>query len=121
MKDETFTKRDRLRKRREFLAVQRGGKKLHLRDLLVFVRPGASERTRVGVTVTKKVGNAVQRNRVKRLVREVYRRNKDRLPQGLDIVFVAKTSVIGVGFHDLGRQLGTLARTLRAKRMGHQP
>ncbi len=121
MKDETFTKRDRLRKRREFLAVQRGGRKLHLRDLLVFVRPVASGRTRVGVTVTKKVGNAVERNRVKRLVREVYRRNKARLPDGLDIVFVAKNSVVRAGYHDLGRQLGTLARQLKAAARGREP
>ena len=111
MKDESFTKQDRLRKRREFLKVQRGGRKLYLRDLLVFVKP-APGRTRVGITVSKKVGNAVQRNRVKRLVREVYRRNKARIPPGLDIVFVAKASAQEVGYHDLGRQLMNLIRQL---------
>jgi len=110
--DERFTKRDRLRKRRQFLVVQRGGRKVHLRDLLVFVKPNAG-RTRVGVTVSKKVGDAVQRNRVKRLIREVYRRNKARIPSGLDVVFVAKVSARGVGYHDLGRQLATLSRQLK--------
>lgn len=45
---------------------------------------------RVGVTVTRKVGNAVTRNRIKRLVREAFRRVRVSLPSGLDIVWVAK-------------------------------
>jgi ribonuclease P protein component len=46
--------------------------------------------TRLGITVTRKIGNAVARNRIKRLVREVFRQNRQRLPSGLDLVFVAK-------------------------------
>ncbi|PRP95691.1 Ribonuclease P protein component [Enhygromyxa salina] len=54
--------------------------------------------TRLGITVTRKVGNAVVRNRIKRLVREVFRQHRARLPPGLDIVWVAKQQAAGATF-----------------------
>ncbi|MDB4958495.1 MAG: rnpA [Myxococcales bacterium] len=83
----------RLRRRAEYLAVQSTGQKLHGRHLLAL----ASKRTdsdlvgRLGITVTKKVGNAVVRNRIKRLVRE-WMRLHGWVPAGWDIVLVAKDS-----------------------------
>jgi ribonuclease P protein component len=94
-----FPARLRLKQRREFLRVQRGGRKHHLRLFMVFATPrlpsqetdrGEPLPTRLGITVTRKIGNAVTRNRIKRLVREVFRQNRQRLPNGLDLVFVAK-------------------------------
>jgi ribonuclease P protein component len=92
-----------LRKRGEFAAVQGSGRKLHTDSFLVFVRPtsrrDASEApARLGVTVSKKVGKAVTRNRVKRLVREAFRRRRACFPRGLDVVFVAKRAVGEVTF-----------------------
>jgi ribonuclease P protein component len=57
--------------------------------------------TRLGVTVTKKVGNAVVRNRIKRLVREVFRLQRARLPAGLDLVWVAKQQAATASFADV--------------------
>ena len=107
--DQKLRKSDRLLKRREYLRVQRGGRKVHLRDLLVLVKKG---RKRFGVTVTKKVGNAVGRNRIKRLVREVWRREKDRLPDGLEMVFVARKSATEMTYDQLRRQFEELVRKL---------
>lgn len=90
----------RLKKRRDFLRAQGKGAKHHVRHFLVFVVsrhlvPGsasgaAAPPTRLGITVTRKVGKAHVRNRIKRLVREVFRRQRHALPDGLDVVFVAK-------------------------------
>lgn len=62
--------------------------------------------------MTKKVGNAVQRNRIKRVVREVFRRNRDLFPAAHDIVFIAKRHSDGVGYDSLLNELRRAASRL---------
>jgi ribonuclease P protein component len=64
----------------------------------------------LGLTVSKKVGGAVARNRVKRLVREAFRREKLLFPTGLDVVFVAKKRAVDAGYDDVVREIETLCR-----------
>jgi ribonuclease P protein component len=91
--DRRITKEMRLRRRAEFVTVQSEGQKLHGRYLLALARkrrdPG--QVGRLGITVTKKVGNAVVRNRIKRLLRE-WMRLHGWVPPGWDLVLVAKDS-----------------------------
>jgi ribonuclease P protein component len=88
-----ISKEARLRQRAEYLAVQSAGTKLHGRHILAIARkrPTPDLVGRLGITVTKKVGNAVVRNRIKRLLREWLRTN-GWVPTGWDMVLVAKDS-----------------------------
>ncbi|HUH03507.1 MAG TPA: ribonuclease P protein component [Kofleriaceae bacterium] len=111
----------RLRKRSEFVAVQAGEDraKLHGRRFLVLVRerdeahtsiPGAG---RIGITVSKKVGNAVVRNRIRRWVREYVRRDRSWLPAGRDVVVIATHDAAQLTHQaEVSRDLSALGRRL---------
>jgi len=89
---EAFPRAHRLLRRSEFVRVQQQGQRVHTAHfiLLVLRAPGRGPVTRLGVTVGRRVGGAVQRNRIKRLVREVFRRNRVLFPVGCDVVLVAR-------------------------------
>ena len=90
MPSEGFPKAARVRRRREYLALQRDGRRCHTAHLVVLRRPAASGRPRLGVTVSKRIGNAVVRNRVKRLVREAFRVCQTSISPPVDVVVIAK-------------------------------
>lgn len=88
----TFSKDDRILKRPEFLRLSRCGNKIQNRHFLIFYAPGRENRTRLGVTITKRVGNAVTRNRLRRLARECFRKGRHRFKGTWDISLIAKTT-----------------------------
>lgn len=69
--------------------------------------------TRLGVTVTRKVGGAVVRNRIKRLVREAFRKERHRFEDGFDMVWVAKREAAGVSYAGVVAEMESLSRRLR--------
>lgn len=82
---------ERVKARRDFVRLQAHGRRIHTPHFVVLLGPSADGTTRIGITITRKVGDAVERNRVKRLVREVFRRNRELFPDAQDIVFVARS------------------------------
>lgn len=85
----------RLSRSAEFERVYRHGRSTANRQLVLYTFPNASaERPRVGLSVSRKVGGAVQRNKVKRLLREAFARNEERLAPGLDLVVVARPDAL---------------------------
>lgn len=109
-----FPKHVRLRQRCDFLAAQRSGRKLHTRHFLVVIAPAPSAIGRLGITITKKVGNAVTRNRLKRLVREFVRTTPGWVPPGRDVVVIAKRSAASVrGLAEVESDLLPVGSSLR--------
>jgi len=109
-----ITKEMRLRRRAEFVSVQQDGMKLHGRHVLAMARKRSDPELvgRLGITVTKKVGNAVVRNRIKRLVRE-WMRLHGWVPAGWDIVVVAKdTAARQLHLDDFAPDLSKILRQL---------
>ena len=83
---------DSLKNSREFGAVYRNGKSKANKYLVMYVLPNDYNKIRIGISVSKKVGNSVVRHRLARLIREAYRLHKDELTAGYDIVIVARGS-----------------------------
>lgn len=77
--------------------------------LVLYARKNRTGTNRVGITVSKKLGKAVVRNRVRRRLREVYRLNEEQFLPGYDIVIVARSRAVDVSFQKLTESLLTLS------------
>jgi len=89
---QSFRPQDRIRKRSEYKAIYDRGQRVPSTSFILFVTRNDLGRPRLGITVTRRLGGAVQRNRAKRLVREIFRRHKTEL-QNVDIVVNGRTGL----------------------------
>lgn len=87
-----FKRHERIRRRPDFQRIYAEGARIHGRFSTVFVLANNLAKGRLGIAATKKLGGAVQRNRAKRLIREVFRRNK--IAQGFDVVVIPKRELL---------------------------
>ena len=109
--DVTWRKVDKIRRSRDFRLIQRRGSKLKTRDFLFiflpFQRvPNAIDNPRFGLVVSKKVGNAVSRNLVKRRLREACRTQKHLMHKSLNIVIIAFASALHRTQKEIDIQIG---------------
>ena len=87
-----FRPAERIRRRAEFLQVYEHGIKVHTRYCTLFALRTDGSRGRLGIAATRKLGGSVQRNLAKRLIREVFRRNK--IAGGFDVVVVPRRELL---------------------------
>ena len=108
----TFRPREHIRRRAEFQRIYERGARVRSRYSTVFVLPNTLPFGRLGVAATKKLGNAVERNRAKRLIREVFRRNK--IAPGFDVVVVPRRELLDASLSALENDYRhCIARTVR--------
>jgi ribonuclease P protein component len=101
----SFSKIEKLLNREEFVNLNRSGRRHHTRHFVLIFKENGLSFARLGITVSKKIGNAVQRNRVKRLIREFFRLHRNHFPKGFDIVIAAKRNAISVNYSDITEEL----------------
>ena len=105
-----FPKAKRIRKRGEFLKLQQGGRRRAGTRFVVITAPCRGDVSRLGITASRRVGGAVVRNRVKRLVREFFRRHHDRIQPPRDVLVIARPQAACAEYAQVKQELGTALR-----------
>ena len=113
---EGFPKVARIRRRREFLALGRTSERYHCAHFTVLAHPRADAKSRLGVTVSRKVGGAVTRNRVKRCIREAFRRHPRRLLEGHELVVIAKPGAGSLPCREIAEEIAAVLSGRRSRR-----
>ena len=92
---------DSLKKNRDFQNVYRKGKSYANKYFVMYVLKNETKQNRIGISVSKKVGNSVIRHHLTRLVRESYRLHEDMFNSGLDIVVIARGTARDISYHQV--------------------
>lgn len=85
-----------MRENKDFLNMYKKGRYIISKYSVIYVKPNNRPFNRFGITAGKKIGNAVARNRAKRLIRLAYQKAEVKLPVGIDIVIVARSGILGI-------------------------
>lgn len=102
-----------LKKNADFQEVYRKGKSAANRLLVLYISERDDRQNRIGISVSKKVGNSVVRHRLKRLIRESYRLNENQFVGGLDMIFIARPGARESTFSDMESALLHLMRRMK--------
>ncbi|MBQ7480839.1 MAG: ribonuclease P protein component [Lachnospiraceae bacterium] len=101
---------DSLKNNTDFKNVYSKGKSKANRFFIMYVFENSTDKNRIGVSVSKKVGNSVIRHRIKRLVKESYRLHEEMFNSGLDIVVIARSGAADLGFYNVESALLHLSK-----------
>ncbi len=112
--DQRFPRQSRLTARAQFLHVYDKGRRVSSPSFLIFGLPNDVELSRLGITVTRRVGNAVRRNRIKRRLRDIFRRHRLAIPKSMDLVINARSAAYDCPALELEREfVDAVARLVR--------
>ena len=90
-----------LKKNKDFQIVYKNGRSYANKYLVMYVLENNLERNRIGISVSKKVGNSIVRHRLARLIRESYRLNREMFNSGLNIVVIARVNAKGKNYKEI--------------------
>lgn len=110
-----MNKRQRIKKNKDFQTVFKKGKSFANRQFIVYTyKKEGQEEFRIGLSVSKKIGNAVTRNRVKRYIRQTFLELKEELKQDFDYVIIARHQTATMDFHETKKSLQHVLRIAKA-------
>jgi ribonuclease P protein component len=109
MPSHPFTKTQRVRRRSEFQQIFKNGYRVGSRYFTLLLSPNAGSSTRLGIVASRKLGDAVHRNRAKRLIRELFRLN-DTSATGIDVVVIPRRELFDAAYGELDRDFRTAWR-----------
>ena len=99
-----------LKRNKDFQIVYKQGKSYANKYLIMYKRMNHLNKNRIGISVSKKVGNSVVRHRITRLIRECYRLQEDRFLSGFDIVIIVRLGAKEIGFKEIESALVHLGK-----------
>ncbi|WP_459924155.1 ribonuclease P protein component [Desulfatiferula olefinivorans] len=105
MREFSLTKHDRLLRSKDYSGLRSGGKKIETDEFIIVYKNNMLKNSRLGITVSKKVGCAVVRNRIKRTVREFFRTNRFLIVESVDMNVISKRSAGSQNNHTLMKSL----------------
>lgn len=108
MRRNSFAKTDRILKRSRFIELSKRGKRVNNRYFIVIYAENFIQNCRLGITVSKKVGKAAKRNKIKRFSREFFRLNRHCIQGSWDINIIAKREVLGLEYLQMCKVLNKL-------------
>jgi ribonuclease P protein component len=102
-----------IKKNNEFQRIYKKGKFIAGKYIVLYCYRNRLDIKRIGITVSKKVGNSVKRNRLKRLIRESYRYYENSILNGYDLIFVARNYDTLPGYYDIKKEIKFLLKRLK--------
>lgn len=102
--DETFSPKERIRKKKDFLLLYKKGRRYRGKYFNLIYLSNNLSFSRIAIVVSRKIGNAVKRNKIKRWMRDLFRRNKELLKSSVDIVIIPKKDISELSWSSLQQE-----------------
>lgn len=113
--DENFSPRERIRKKKDFYHLYKKGKRYRGKYFVLIYRSGEFAYSRVAVVASKKLGNAVQRNRIRRRFRTLFRKNKKLLRNPLDLIIIPQREIHEADWKSLEKSYAAVLKSINQR------